>query len=88
MSCSSHRLFHPHLQQKAEQANQEIYQKTKSTRPIKSAINPAQKRLIQQALESVNWSVTKAAKILGTTRQNLQYHIRKLGIKNHGEGDQ
>ncbi|MDF2680128.1 MAG: domain S-box protein [Brevibacillus sp.] len=68
--------------------NQEIYQKTKSTRPIKTAINPAQKRLIQQTLESVNWSVTKAAKILGTTRQNLQYHIRKLGIKNHGDGDQ
>ncbi|MED1949019.1 sigma-54 interaction domain-containing protein [Brevibacillus centrosporus] len=67
--------------------NQEIYQQTKSTRPIKSAINPAQKRLIQQTLESVDWSVTKAAKILGTTRQNLQYHIRKLGIKNHAQAD-
>lgn len=66
---------------------QMAFQSQKSKRPIKSAINPAQKRLILQTLESVDWSVTKAAKILGTTRQNLQYHIRKLGLRNHTPAD-
>lgn len=65
--------------------HQHLYQNTKTSRPIKSAINPAQKRLIKQTLDSVNGNVTKAAKILGTSRQNLQYHIRKLDIKNQGE---
>ncbi|MFC7391454.1 sigma-54 interaction domain-containing protein [Scopulibacillus cellulosilyticus] len=50
-------------------------------RPLKSAVASAEAQYILDALEKTDWNITKAAESIGTTRQNMQYHMKKFNIK-------
>jgi transcriptional regulator with GAF, ATPase, and Fis domain len=39
-----------------------------------------EENIIVQALEKSGWNYSKAANILGVTRQNLHYKLKKYGI--------
>lgn len=48
--------------------------------PLKEIISGVEKRLILEALESVNWSQVKAARRLGISQRVLNYKIKKYRI--------
>jgi len=54
--------------------------------PEKSSLNEiikeTERQVIENVLRSNDGNITKAAKSLGILRQNLQYRMRKLGIKS------
>jgi len=41
-----------------------------------------ERALVEQALERTNWNVTRAAKLLGLTRDTLRYRIDKYGLRS------
>ncbi|TCP21067.1 arginine utilization regulatory protein [Scopulibacillus darangshiensis] len=55
--------------------------KKRGRRPLKTAVASAEEEYIRDALEKAGWNITKAAKNLGTTRQNIQYHMKKFDLK-------
>jgi DNA-binding NtrC family response regulator len=48
--------------------------------PLQDAMNKIEEKLIKQALEKAAWNYSKAASILGVTRQNLHYKLKKYGF--------
>jgi len=40
-----------------------------------------ERTLVLQALEKSSWNVTRAARLLGLTRDTLRYRIEKYGLK-------
>jgi Nif-specific regulatory protein len=46
-----------------------------------SALAASEKGMIVKALHECNWNQTRAAKILGISRDNIRYRIRKYGIE-------
>jgi len=48
---------------------------------LRQLMEDAQRRVIREALENHRGNITRAAQSLGILRQNLQYRMRKLGIK-------
>ena len=43
-----------------------------------------ERRLVEQALEKAQWNVTRAAKLLGLTRDTMRYRIEKFGLVRGG----
>lgn len=43
-------------------------------------LDQIEKRLVQEAMKTEGYNITKAAKSLGITRQNLQYKLKKFSI--------
>jgi arginine utilization regulatory protein len=52
-----------------------------SRRPLKTVTTTFEENFIRSILEQADWNITKAAEKIGTTRQSLQYHIKKLNLK-------
>ncbi|MDF2681021.1 MAG: hypothetical protein K0R47_2211 [Brevibacillus sp.] len=50
-------------------------------RAIKSATSSYEREYIRSQLEASDWNITQAAKCMGLTRQSLQYHIKKLKLR-------
>ncbi|MCW1310027.1 MAG: helix-turn-helix domain-containing protein, partial [Candidatus Nanoarchaeia archaeon] len=50
---------------------------------LREILSEFEREVIEKALEESGWNVTKAAKILKISRQNLQRRIRKLKIRNN-----
>jgi DNA-binding NtrC family response regulator len=48
--------------------------------PLQDTMNKIEENLIRQALDSAGWNYSKAASLLGVTRQNLHYKLKKYGI--------
>lgn len=51
------------------------------SKPLDWIVADIEERYINEALEKTNDNITKAAAILGVTRQNLQYKIKKYNIR-------
>jgi transcriptional regulator of acetoin/glycerol metabolism len=45
-----------------------------------SRLLDAERELLVQALESTGWNVTRAAKLLGVSRDTLRYRIEKFQL--------
>jgi arginine utilization regulatory protein len=58
-----------------------LYQTDKEIKPLDEFMYEAETYYIQKALIHHQFNVTKTAKSLGMSRQNLQYRIRKYGIE-------
>jgi len=48
-----------------------------------SRLLDAERKLLVQALESTGWNVTRAAKLLGVSRDTLRYRIEKFQLSQH-----
>jgi DNA-binding NtrC family response regulator len=48
--------------------------------PLQETMNKIEENIIFQALENAGWNYSKAAGLLGVTRQNLHYKLKKYGI--------
>ena len=48
-----------------------------------SRLLDAERELLVQALESTGWNVTRAAKLLGVSRDTLRYRIEKFQLSQH-----
>jgi arginine utilization regulatory protein len=55
-------------------------QKKVASAPLAEILLAAEERAIINTLEVHSWNISKSAVILGISRQNLQYRMRKLGI--------
>ncbi len=51
-----------------------------SDQPLMDTIGKIEETIIIQALETAKWNYSRAAAILGVTRQNLHYKLKKYGI--------
>jgi transcriptional regulator with PAS, ATPase and Fis domain len=51
-----------------------------SDQPLMDTIGKIEETIIVQALETAKWNYSRAASILGVTRQNLHYKLKKYGI--------
>ncbi|MFS0862792.1 sigma-54 interaction domain-containing protein [Fredinandcohnia sp. 179-A 10B2 NHS] len=49
--------------------------------PLEKYIDKVEAEYIQKALQQHNYNVTKSSKALGMSRQNLQYRMKKFGIR-------
>lgn len=54
---------------------------TAAVGPLSLQMNAFEKQLIQRAVAFHDGNITNAANTLGMSRQNLQYHIKKHGLK-------
>ncbi|KGM44824.1 hypothetical protein NP83_09395 [Neobacillus niacini] len=61
-------------------------QKEMEKNPFKSIFSNSQEHYILRVLDQNDWNISKSAKILGITRQSLQYHIKKHELKSKGKG--
>ncbi|SDK09576.1 sigma-54 interaction domain-containing protein [Natronincola ferrireducens] len=61
---------------------QEVHQKSLQVSSLAEALLDYEKEVLLNALEQCNWNISQTAKKLGIVRQNLQYRMRKLKIKN------
>ncbi|MEH7382704.1 sigma 54-interacting transcriptional regulator [Bacillus sp. JJ1533] len=55
-------------------------------RPLNKYMEDAEILYIKRVLKQFNFNVTKTAEALGMSRQNLQYRIKKFGIRNQRDG--
>ena len=60
-----------------------LYQSGTEIKPLELFIEEAETYYIQKALRYHAFNITKTAKSLGMSRQNLQYRIRKYGIERN-----
>ena len=47
-------------------------------------LGAAERTMIEQALQTADWNVTQAAKLLGVTRDTLRYRMVKFGLERPG----
>ncbi|MEH7385835.1 sigma 54-interacting transcriptional regulator [Bacillus sp. JJ1521] len=67
-------------------ANPEIIEIT-DVLPLDKYMDEVETLYLKQILQQLNFNITKTAEILGMSRQNLQYRLKKYGIKrNKREG--
>ncbi|MCA1064902.1 sigma 54-interacting transcriptional regulator [Rossellomorea sp. AcN35-11] len=60
-----------------------LYQSGTEIKPLELFIEEAETYYIQKSLKYHDFNITKTAKALGMSRQNLQYRIRKYGIERN-----
>jgi arginine utilization regulatory protein len=65
---------------KNQKAEKEEKEKFEIDKPLKEIVDEYEKKVIVHALEEKDYSITKAAKLLGVPRQTLHYKINKLDI--------
>lgn len=70
----------------SEQTSKNNKQKEMKNNPFKSIFTTSQEHYIQKTLDQTDWNISKAANNLGITRQSLQYHIKKHGLKKPSIG--
>lgn len=51
---------------------------------LREAVSDHERSLIVGAMESSGWNVSQAARLLGIPRQTLQYRLKVLGVRPHG----
>ncbi|TYS53195.1 PAS domain-containing protein [Rossellomorea marisflavi] len=61
-----------------------LHQSGSEPKPLEVFMEEAETYYIQKAMKHHQFNVTKTAKALGMSRQNLQYRIRKYGIERGG----
>ena len=54
---------------------------------LPETLEQVEEQMIIQALEASNWNYSQAASMLGVTRQNFHYRLRKYGIKKDENQD-
>ncbi|WP_010677979.1 sigma-54 interaction domain-containing protein [Bacillus timonensis] len=54
--------------------------------PLDKHMEEAEIDYLKQALQQFNFNITKTAEALRMSRQNLQYRLKKYGIRNHRDG--
>ncbi|THE12218.1 PAS domain S-box protein [Bacillus timonensis] len=67
----------------AKTANPNITEIT-DIQPLDKYMEEIETLYLKQALQQYNHNITKTAKALGMSRQNLQYRLKKLGIQRDG----
>ncbi|HCX04039.1 MAG TPA: hypothetical protein DHM42_06080 [Clostridiales bacterium] len=65
---------------KNQKTEKEEKEKFEIDKPLKEIVDEYEKKVIVHALEEKDYSITKAAKLLGVPRQTLHYKINKLDI--------
>lgn len=70
----------------SEHTSKNNKQKEMNKNPFKSIFTTSQEHYIQKTLDQTDWNISKAANNLGITRQSLQYHIKKHGLKKPSIG--
>jgi arginine utilization regulatory protein len=70
-----------HFRQKVHQESDFLIQKNREIMPLEEYLQETEKYYIQKALQYHKFNITQAAKALHMSRQNLQYRIRKFGLK-------
>jgi arginine utilization regulatory protein len=58
-----------------------LIQKNKPIKPLEQYIQEAETYYLKKVLKHHGNNITQAAKSLGMSRQNLQYRLRKYGVK-------
>ena len=58
-----------------------------STAPLKEQIENAEKYYIQKTVKKCNYNVSQAARVLGISRQSLQYRLKKWKIRFDQESE-
>lgn len=69
------------FRQKNAAENEFLIQRNKDIKPLDEYIQEAETYYIQKAMLFHDYNITKTAKALGMSRQNLQYRIRKYDIE-------
>lgn len=75
-------IRHKFKQQKTHLIKYTPTKYTSTKNSLNQIIRDTEKRVIEDVLRSHEGNITRAAKSLGIVRQNLQYRMRKLGIKS------
>jgi DNA-binding NtrC family response regulator len=52
-----------------------------SEEPMPNALATVERELLRQTLHRTGWNVTRAARILGVSRDTLRYRIDKYGLR-------
>ena len=63
---------------KLPQINQYIHSKTLNFGTLEESLKIFEKEIINQTIELNNGNITQSAKVLGMSRQSLQYRMKKL----------
>ena len=63
------------------QDHQFLINKNQEIKPLEEYMQEAEKYYIQKGLQYHKFNITKTAQTLKMSRQNLQYRMRKYGIK-------
>ncbi|TMU84572.1 PAS domain S-box protein [Bacillus sp. BHET2] len=77
------RIQHTAGGEESQDESEFLYQSGTEIKPLELFIEEAETYYIQKALRYHEFNITKTAKSLGMSRQNLQYRIRKYGIERH-----
>ncbi|NQD66504.1 sigma 54-interacting transcriptional regulator [Bacillus haikouensis] len=78
------RLQHISSNPKVQEETDFLYQAGIDIKPLEVFVEEAETYYIQKALKHHEYNITKTAKSLGMSRQNLQYRMRKYGIERGG----
>ncbi|MGG4167846.1 sigma 54-interacting transcriptional regulator [Rossellomorea vietnamensis] len=77
------RIHHTATGDESRDGTEFLYQSGTEIKPLELFIEEAETYYIQKALKYHEFNITKTAKSLGMSRQNLQYRIRKYGIERN-----
>ncbi|BCB05418.1 sigma-54 interaction domain-containing protein [Bacillus sp. KH172YL63] len=77
------RIHHSSMGEESQDESEFLYQSGTEIKPLELFIEEAETYYIQKALKYHEFNITKTAKSLGMSRQNLQYRIRKYGIERN-----
>ncbi|WP_064092806.1 sigma-54 interaction domain-containing protein [Rossellomorea aquimaris] len=77
------RIQHSTSSEESQDETEFLYQSGSEIKPLEIFVEEAETYYIQKALKYHDYNITKTAKSLGMSRQNLQYRIRKYGIERN-----
>ncbi|WP_226677157.1 sigma-54 interaction domain-containing protein [Rossellomorea aquimaris] len=77
------RIHHTAGGEESQDESEFLYQSGTEIKPLEIFMEEAETYYIQKALKYHEFNITKTAKSLGMSRQNLQYRIRKYGIERN-----
>lgn len=71
-----------YLKSKLVNTNVDFYNSGIKTKQLNKILKEVEKKVIEDALRDNNGNITQAGKSIGICRQNMQYRMNKLGIRN------
>lgn len=71
-----------YLKSKLDNTNVDFYNSGIKTKQLGKILREVEKKVIEDALRDHNGNITQAGKSIGICRQNMQYRMNKLGIRN------
>ncbi|WP_341356872.1 sigma 54-interacting transcriptional regulator [Rossellomorea sp. y25] len=77
------RIHHTSTGENSQDESEFLYQSGTEIKPLEIFMEEAETYYIQKALKYHDFNITKTAKSLGMSRQNLQYRIRKYRIERN-----